>query len=237
MEEIDIQIRDKEAQLSGLNLECVEKASELTRTLISSAESKQSVTDHYVQKKLEFDEYCDKRLLDIKEKNEKLDERTESVTLRETTAKQLSSLQNDLKTSNKELSWVNDKIFKAKGELKEVEESKEKTMLSVSRLNLLVELLPKLEKDIELLVNKKLKLTSDISEMLDSSTLELTKAREELLRITDFAKLKVEEANQAEYRCKTYVDELYSHMNNYEVVRSRLESVFKTRYPELDLKI
>ena len=98
-------------------------------------------------------------------------------------------------------------------------------------------MLPRLQTDILDLEEKRNKLKKEISEMLDSSTFELTKAREELVKITEAVKIKIKEAEQAEYKCKKYVDELYTHMNDYEIVRLRLETVYNTKFPELDLKI
>ena len=237
MEPQDIQIRDREAELAGLKLECREQAENLTSILISVDTAKKDLID-IDTKKAEFDEYVVKTTILLKEENDRINaEKVNLIGLKETSTKELKQIQNDTKAANKDLSLANDRVFKAKGEIEDLLKQKEHVILKVSELNLLVEMLPKLQTDISNLEEKRNELRKEISEMLDASTSELTKAREELVKITKEVEKKIEEANQAEYKCKKYVDELYTHMNDYEIVKMRLETVYNTKFPELDLKI
>lgn len=42
---------------------------------------------------------------------------------------------------------------------------------------------------------------------------------------------------QSQYRLKTYTDELYTHMNDYQVLKMRLEKHWKEVFPELDMPL
>lgn len=237
MEDQDILIKNKEAELAGLKLECLEKAEELTSILISIDSAKKERID-LDKEKADFEEYCTKIRSELKAESDRINvEKTNLVQLKETSSKELEVLRVNIKTANKELSLANDRVFGAKAEYDDVIKKKDEILLKVAELNLLVEMLPKLQSDILELEGKRNKLRVEISEMLDASTAELTKAKEDLVKITKEVEIKVKEAEQAEYRCKTYVDELYTHMNNYQVVKDRLESIYKTKFPELDLKI
>lgn len=237
MEEKEILIRDKDAELAGLKLECSEKALELTSILISIDTAKQERID-LDKEKADFEVHCTKNRSELKEENDRINaEKANLVQLKETSSKDLDVLKLNIKAANKELSVANDRVFGAKAEHVEVIKKKDEVLLKVAELNLLVEMLPKLQTDITELEEKRNKLRTEISEMLDASTSELQKAKEDLAKITEEVKIKVKEAEQAEYKCKKYVDELYTHMNDYQVVKDRLESIYKTKFPELDLKI
>lgn len=237
MDEKDIQIRDKEAELAGLKLECKEQAENLTSILISVDSAKKEIIDIDTEKK-EFNEFITLETAKLKEENDRINvEKRNLVTLKETSSKELDALRISIKAANKELSLANDRVFSAKAEYDEIIDKKEEIVKKVAELNLLVEMLPKVQSDILELEGKRDKLRVEISEMLDDSTAELTRAKENLVQITTEVEIKVKEAEQAEYKCKKYVDELYTHMNDYQIVRDRLETIYKTKFPELDLKI
>lgn len=237
MDEKDIQIRDKEAELAGLKLECKEQAENLTSILISVDSAKKEIIDIDTEKK-EFNEFITLETAKLKEENDRINvEKRNLVTLKETSSKELDVLRISIKAANKELSLANDRVFSAKAEYDEIIDKKEEIVKKVAELNLLVEMLPKVQSDILELEGKRDKLRVEISEMLDDSTAELTRAKENLVQITTEVEIKVKEAEQAEYKCKKYVDELYTHMNDYQIVRDRLETIYKTKFPELDLKI
>jgi len=159
------------------------------------------------------------------------------VELKDISSNDLLKLKDEIKVANKELSLANNRVLLAKEEYKEVSKKKDESEVLILKLNTLVEILPKIQTDILELTEKRDKLKIIISEMLDSSTLELTKAKEELNKITEAVKEKVKEMNTAEYKLKKFTDELFTHMNNYEIIRSRLETVYKTKFPELELTI
>ena len=237
MDELEILIRNRDSELSGLRLECLQEAQTLTSILISIDSAKKELIDINLAK-AEFDRYVIEKTELISAENDRIIvERMKIAELIVTSELEIKQRKDEIKIANKELSLANSRVFKAKDEVEEVTGKKEEILKKVTELSLSVELLPELQLEILELENKRGKIRSEISEMLDSSTLELQKAKEELSKLQKEVLLKISESNQAEYRCKKYVDELYTHMNDYEIVRSRLESIYNTKFPELDLKI
>jgi len=237
MDEQDIKIRDKEAELAGLKAECVVEAETLT-TILKSINSVRSELIDIDKKKVEFDQYVIEKTILLKEESDRIiAERGKISRLMETSDVELKRLSDLIKVANKDLSLANSRVFKAMEEHKDFEAKKVEIVKHVSGLDELVKLLPGLQSDILQLEEQRNKVKSEISEMLNSSSLELQKAKEELSKIEKEVLLKISEANQAEYRCKKYVDELYTHMNDYETVKKRLEDHWDKTFPDLALKI
>lgn len=237
MDEKEIQYKNYEAELIGLRTECIEKASELSSILKSIDSIKNEIEDLEL-KKIEIQRYCDKIRSELTEENVRIiSEKTNLMTLKETSTKELKQLQNDIKTANRELGWSNDKVFKAQEEFNSIEKEKIDAQNKILEMNLLLKQIPILEREIQDLEEKRNLVRSDTSDMLAKSTNELQQAKEILQKLQESVAKKVEEANTAEYRLKKYTDELFTHMNDYEVVRSRLENIWNKTFPELELKI
>ena len=66
---------------------------------------------------------------------------------------------------------------------------------------------------------------------------DLENAKKELERIAKDTLAKIEEGNKAEYLCRSYTNQLYTAMNDWQVIRNRLEVRWKEHYPELDMPV
>jgi len=234
MDEQEIKIRDREAELVGLRTECLEKAVELSSILVSIDSAKKERIKLEEEKK-EFEAFCDEKRIEFKVSNDQITAGKKILEeLKETSTKELNQLKSDSKVALKELSLTNNRVLKARDELKVIELKEEEGIKKVEELTQLVLLLPQIQSEISSLEEKRNSLKTEISEMIDASTLELSKAKEILKNIAIEVEKKTKEANQAEYKCKKYVDELYTHMNDYEILKTRFEEVSGQKYPELD---
>lgn len=232
---IEILIKDKEAELAGLRSECTEKASELTDILISIDTAKKERIALDLEKE-EFSKYCEEKRIELKVSNDQINAGKKNLEdLKESSTKELNHLKNDIKTANKELSLANDRVLLARAELDSIVAVEKMVSQKVLELNRLVEMLPEIQSEILSLEGKRNTLRTEISEMLDSSTLELSQAKETLKLISEEVVKKIEEANQAEYRCKKYTDERNSHIIDYEILVKRFEVTSGRKYPELEV--
>lgn len=237
MDEQDIEINNKLAELAALKIECLEKSKELTETHRRINTEKENFKNSQIEEKLKYDKYCKDRETEIQLELDRLADRIARVEMRETTTKQLASLQNELKVANKELSLTNGRVLKAREEFDSISMIEKEVTQKVSEMTELVVLLPQIQSEILSLEGKRNSLKIEISEMLDSSILELSQAKESLKLISEDVIKKTEEANQAEYRYKKFTDDLVTHEYNYDVVKSRLEKVYRQKFPELVFKI
>jgi chromosome segregation ATPase len=87
------------------------------------------------------------------------------------------------------------------------------------------------------LESEKDKVLQDISTESQAWEGKLKRARDELSTLVHLAEEKRVEAEQSQARTKTYTDELYTHMNDYQIVKSRIAEVWKTTFPELELPL
>jgi len=235
--EIEIEIKNQEQQLAHLRSECVTKALELSDLNSSYSKVLEDIST-IEQEKKEFAEKCDEERLKLNEEYDRITAGRKSlVELKESTDKELTVIRNEIKTANKELSLANDRVLKARDELESVTKKKEELEVKASEFEPFVEKTLKLTKYIETLEEKKSKLSIEIHQMLEESTRELLEAKNELKKISIDVLMKTEQANHAQYETKKYLDELNIHMNNYNIVHARLETVFKKQFPELELKI
>jgi chromosome segregation ATPase len=150
---------------------------------------------------------------------------------------QLLAIQSDIKLATKELVRSNAKVLAAEEEytkyqaiLANIEELEAQNSLKVIERDIILE-------QVRLLDEERIKILEDISTKTLESDSKLKEAREELSKLVYLSSEKQKEADQAAFRVKTYTDELYTHMNNYQIVKARLEGVWKQTFPELELPI
>jgi len=237
MDEQLIQIKDKEAELANLRVEIIEKVKELSLLHIQINAELENISQKRKELKDENDRIESEKAQLIKLYGQSTVELIELKGEKEKVRKEILVSQSRNRAIIKDLGWVNDKVLKARIELVEVERLKDEVHKKKLALVLFTEMVPDMQSIVLKLESRRDSIRSEISSMLDDSSLELVKSKEQLVLITKEVENKIKEAAQAEYNCKKYVDELYSHMNDYTIIKSRLESVYKTKFPELDLKI
>lgn len=139
-----------------------------------------------------------------------------------------------IRQSTKELSRLNNQVLSAQDEYIELQRDLQKVQaILISDTDTRNEL----TNQISFLDVTKEVLEKEISTKTSELNTKLKEGREELSKLVYLANQKREEAEQAQYRVKMYTDELYVHMNDYQVIKTRLENVWKTTFPELELPL
>lgn len=174
-----------------------------------------------------------------------LDKRTQGIIEREKnhekvvedTKVSLDDLQRQIKQVTKELAKLNNSCINAAHELDTLNEQKsilENKVLELSRLVMHFEEMKVKIKDAE---EKKLAIDIEVESKQSALKLEVENAKRILELINKEVTQKVDEKDKAEYALKAYTDQLYTSMNDWQIIRSRLEVKWKEHYPELDLPI
>lgn len=114
----------------------------------------------------------------------------------------------------------------------------------IERLDPLVQQVQKLKSEIivlqqehEFYSSKRNEVQVDIINRLRDSDERLAKNNRELERIKALGDEKIQAMNDAEYKLKEFTDHLYTNMNDYAIVRERLNVRWKEVYPELKLPL
>lgn len=152
-------------------------------------------------------------------------------------ATDLKQVKDDTKEATRELARLNASILTAQEEYNKYVADMETMKQALTELDDIVGRIKTLKLEIDILEEQKRLILEDISTSHEDSEVKLKEARDELATLVRLADEKTKEAEQAEYRVKTYTDELYKHMNDYQIVKSRLEGVWKKTFPELELPL
>lgn len=174
-----------------------------------------------------------------------LDKRTQQIVEREQALKKKDeemtqfffSLQQQIKEGTKNLAKINNSCINGNRELEEMSAKKvelEKKLLELTHLVLHYE---EMRLKVKTLEEEKGALENDIENKQVAWDNDLTKAKQELEAISKAALEKIDERNKAEYAVKAYTDQLYTSMNDWQIIRTRLETRWKEHYPELELPI
>lgn len=163
-----------------------------------------------------------------------------NIELQESTAllqTQFEQLESNIKQKTKDLIRVNGQVLAAEAEYEryltvigDIDKAKEELQ---SNINLRDECI----KQFVLIDEQRNAVLLDISTKQSESEGILKAARDELSQLVYLSEQKKKEALQAEDRVKTYTDELYAHMNDYQIVKARLENVWSKTFPELELPL
>jgi len=137
----------------------------------------------------------------------------------------------------KELAWVNDKVFKAKGELIDIEKEKKELELKVAEIIVLIGRSEEIKLDISILEATKGEILKELTDAKRLSDESLNEAELRLKTLTSELAVKEEQAKDAKYRLKTYTDQLYTAINDYQIIRERLERKWNETFPELELPL
>lgn len=232
-----ITVKNLQVEYDHLTREIPKKASELSLIYKDIEKAKSDLNELNVKReaakaatKKEHD-----KLESIKSEIEqrKRDDATEIATLKG----ELQSLDRKHKEATHSLVRANEQILAAQNELAAIEKKMKEGEETEKQLYETIINLKKAQSELDVLYGEARKVKQEISTEIGISEVKLKEARDELSKLVYLAEEKKKEASQAEYRVKAYTDQLYTHMNDYQIVKSRLEEKWKTSFPELELPL
>lgn len=149
----------------------------------------------------------------------------------------LVALQEEIKEGNRELARLNHQCLIANDEMENKAKSLRDIDSQVATLSALIPELTKVKQQYDFYLGKLDEVQVNIVDRLAVSEAVIEQNTKQLEEIKAQCASKTQEMNDAEYKLKAYTDNLYSNMNDYAVVRERLNIRWKEVYPELKLPL
>lgn len=179
---------------------------------------------------------ADRQIL-LEDKNNLAKEKAEWEHNKVALSSDIVNLSNEVKSLTKEIAISNSRINAAKEELIELDKKKLNLQDETKTLLTLVNNIEQTKLDLKALLENKGQIEIELSTAITDANVKLKEAS------TNLETLKIETAemilqrDKVQYQLKSYTDQLYTNMNDYQVVRSRIEGVWEKTFPELNLPL
>ncbi len=232
-----ITVRNLQAEYDRLTSEIPTKASELSLIYKDIEKAKSELKDIISRK-----ETLDK---EMSTQHASLDDRVTNLETRERESADKLALADKehkdklvaIKEATHDLSRINFQVLQANEEHDKHLEVLKDQQSALIVLNDIIGRIKAAELQIALLEEEKGQILLDISTIHEQSESKLKEARDELAALVHLKEQNKIEAAEAQARVKTYTDELYTKMNDYQIVKARLEGVWQKTFPELELPL
>lgn len=218
-----VQVDEIVKELNALTLELKEARDTIALAPILKAEG-----DTYIAKeKKKFEEDRLKlKMSDIEDEKTRIERTAELV-----------QLNKDIRDSTKQLNRINNSCLIGQEEIDNNNKKISELSSEVTKLTNLVVYLEEVKEKIRLLEIEESRLEITISQSKEKWSNDIQEAREQLSTIRNEAQVTITERDLAQSELKAYVDELYTNMNDWQIVRSRIEGVWNKTFPELEIPL
>ncbi len=235
--EKEIQKKNLEAELAIIRNEIDSEAAKLTSILQKKVDAELFASALELDKK-SFEEYKNKveEKISLKRREMQNELSLHDQVFNSNQAK-IRSLNSEIKEATKQLSWLNDKILKAEEVIGELETDKAALDSECANLLFLVSNKDEEEKKLNNIVSSRESIEKEIRNTEQAAIASAKNAELHVIKMQDDLKALTIQKDNIQYELKSYTDQLYTAMNDYEVVRTRLEFKFKQHYPELELPL
>lgn len=152
-------------------------------------------------------------------------------------SKEEASLQSRIKAAIKELSRINDYCLSGHTEAEKLDIRRKEVEQEIRELTELVLHKEATNKDVVALRSLKDSLLIEFNKLKEQCIEEVRRSSELVAKLNNEAQEAIMARDLAQHELKEYTDKLYTAMNDWMVIRTRLETVFKTHYPELELPL
>lgn len=235
--ELEINVKNLGVELATIRSE-IDAESIILADIFHKKESLQSEMSAFNEEKAAFEAYKNKVLSDVSiafnELNAAKINRDEEA---KKAKEELKVIQEENRKCIRNLSKLNDSILHADDELKEKNDLKNKLDNDNCLLLSIVIHKEEEEKKLQEAINSRVAIEGRLESKRMSIDEQLSKKRYELSLIENDISENMKKLGIIQTEYKSYSDQLYTAMNDYQVVRSRLESRFNEHYPELELPL
>lgn len=226
-----------DAEINTLSLELEEKRASIA-TIIEREDRVKASEAALKDKKTQFEEdkhlhqaHLDRRMLLIVSKEKDYDNKLKD------SQGLASKLEENVKQAQRELSKLNKSCINAAQELEDKGKQKDNLDSDIAELaNLVIYLEDTRVKVAEIKVVKE-KADEEIANLRFAWEHDLANLKSQKQEVEKQLLSKLEEVAKAEFMLKSYTDNLYTTMNDWQIIRTRLETRWKEHYPELDMPI
>jgi len=235
--EKQIEKNNLEAHSAVLTQEIIDRTSELNSITKSVDEAKAILIESNIAKK-EVQELSASETKKLDDARTRLsEERIQYESERSAATSSLSEILAKIKRSDRKLEKINFSCLNAQTDLESINKQIQEAREALSPLTDLVIKYEEIKESIRLAEIEKSRIDNSIAEAKRKSEVDLKEAREQLSDIRNEAQTKSMERDAAAYDLKSYTDQLYTSMNDYQTIRSRLEGVWNKTFPELEIPL
>lgn len=258
--EEEVKVNDAKSQLVSLQEAIGEKENELNELVEKVDRAKRIISDSLKVKK-EVDEYIISELRSVKRelgivhiensnsmeysKRELTDCRKrlfENVKLsiereKNEALKILKSIESQISDSRRNLDRINSSCLNGESEISEKKKEIANLNRKIEELANIIIKTEEAEERLKLLEIEEKRIKNIIIEASNASDAYIAAAREQIAALRNEAQVIVSQKEHAEYSLKTYTDQLYTAMNDWQIIRSRLEDRWKQTFPELEIPL
>lgn len=232
-----IEHNNLEAHSAVLKQEIGEKAQELN-SLTKSVDAAKGILTESNRVKKEHDELMASELQKLADaRKEFSDEKEKHEKDKKTGTDNLQTINSNIGKANKELARINASCLNATTDLdnknKEIAAAQEK-LLPLTDLVLKFE---EIKENIRLAEIELARVTQEAETLKKQSDVDMSEAKEQLANLRNESQVKQMEVDTAAFNLKSYTDQLYTAMNDYQVIKTRLENVWGKTFPELEIPL
>ena len=233
----EIELKGYEHQFTLLRADIKKETDELTRVL-RKRESLQKEMDDFEADKKAFAE--EKRLYKEIHEKEVLDNNKEIAEILENKinlSDSLALVKKDLKESRRLLAKTNAQCLSGQKEIERCNADIAALHEEIAKLTALVVHVEETKKELSDLSDDLVIVRSVFENLIVDSEF-LIKDKEEKLKKLEEETVALEaRRDKAGYELKSYTDQLYTAMNDYQVIKARLEEKWNMSFPELELPL
>lgn len=233
----EIKVRNLEAEAAVLRNEIDEKTTILSG-LLHKIDSCNEIFEQLEKQKQDLEDLKASTLSDLELKKSEAHREVANLHISLTLFKEeLEMIRSLIKESTKELAKLNSQCITAEEDI--VKKSAFVNELCQSQLQLVGEIgrLGSIKDSLKFFAPKLEETQSAIVTALAEKEAVIAQSTSELAQIKVERDKIVNEMEQAQYNLKSYTDQLYTNMNDYAVIRERLNLRWKEVYPELELPL
>lgn len=235
--EQEITKHNQEAHLPILSSQIEKKTEELNSISSEFAQAVAIIAESKRLKK-ETDEYITKEKQKLEDTRVKSNARlVEKNTEIEALTPKANQLKDDISKSTKELSRINRSCLTGQEEIESNTKKISELSKEIANLTNLVIHYEEVKEQVRLLEIVASQQIVSIADAKTKSDNYLLEARETLSKINIEIQTLVVKRDETQSQLKSYTDELYTAMNDYQVIKTRLEGVWNKTFPELDIPL
>ena len=235
--EIQIDKKNLEAELTVIRSEIESEAVKLGEILSQKKLIEQEAIS-IQEKRIEFEKHCSEQREIINTMNSELHlaklRSEEQIALNNSILKKINE---DIKESIKKLSWMNEKIMNSESAIEEKSAEKSKLDAEIENLISIVSHKEEEENKLTQAIDSRQSIELSIEQKRRSTEEYIAAVKAELEILRNEIAEKTKERDRIQLDTKLYTDQLYTAMNDFHILRSRLEVRWKEHYPELELPL
>lgn len=235
--EKEIKRDNLEADLHVLKSEIDEKTTELT-LILKQKDAASIFLSQFEADKIAFEKEKADHLENVSaHQAQVVKDRQTIADEKEAATEQLANIKEDTKEANKILARVNNSCINGESEFKELTTKKENLEIKVSELTTLVANFEEIKENVRIAREEEALINRNIEARKIEADEYVKEKKEEAAKYANEAQISITTRDQTQIETKRYSDEMYNNMNDWQIIRERLQTRWNQVFPELDMPL